>query len=111
MTEQTSVQGLHAEPVLIFDAGTQEEAEIVHATLIASGISAFLDHVEPSPVAGAVDPVLGATWRRGVYVHPTDVDAAREILTSTQTDDESLVEEQEADGNTLQDAERRANSE
>lgn len=98
----------HASPVLVFDAPTVEEAEVVCATLNAAGVPAFLDHVIANPVVGAVDSALGGTWRRGVYVAPSNVEAARSILTTPPPTDDELAEAAQADGTTLQEAERHA---
>lgn len=105
-----SANNPHPEPVLVFQASTQEEAEVVRATIEAAGIHAFLDQVAPDPVVGAVDPALGLAWRRGVYVSPANADEARALVDSITPSDEELDAEEQADTTTLQEAEARANA-
>jgi hypothetical protein len=100
----------HSEPVRVFQASTQEEAEVIRATLEAAGISAFLSQQSPSPVVGAIDPGVGSAWALGIYVSPADESAAREIINTLPASDEELDAEEQADTTTLQEAERRANA-
>ena len=98
----------HTSPVLVFDAPTVEEAEVVSATLNAAGIPAFLDHVTVDPIVGGVDTTLGGSWRRGVYVSASHLEAAQAVLSTPPLTEEELIAEEQADGTTLLDAERHA---
>jgi hypothetical protein len=103
-------RNIHSEPVLIFQASTQEELEIVRATIEASGIRAFLDQKSPDPIVGALDPSVGPAWRRGVYVHEADADAARALVNDLPITESELDAEEQADPTTLLEAEKRANA-
>lgn len=97
----------HAEPILIFDAPTEEEAEVVRATLEAAGIHAFLQNPNPSAGAGMLAETVGDTWSNGVFVAASDVEAARAILNAPPPSDAELTAEEESDPTTLEEAEAR----
>jgi hypothetical protein len=94
----------------VFQASTQEELEIVRATIEAAGIRAFLNQAAPDPVVGALDPSVGPAWRRGVYVHPSDADDARALINDIPITEAELDAEEQADPTTLLEAEKRANA-
>ena len=86
------------EPVLVFEAATNEEAQVVRATLDASGIPAFLQFDTNNPIIGAVDDRLGGNWMNGVFVSASDAEAAREIISAPAPSDEALSAEADAAG-------------
>ena len=99
----------HDAPVLIFQAATNEEVEVVRATLEASGITAILKTQTVHPYMGAIDATVGSMWQHGIYVSPSDAEAARAILNAPAPTEEELTAEEEADPTTLAEAEARAN--
>jgi hypothetical protein len=106
----TGQSGPHSEPVLVFQASTQEELEIVRATIEASGIRAFLNQISPDPVVGAIDPSTGTAWQRGIYVRPEDADTDRALVDDMPLTEAELDAEEQADPTTLIEAEARANA-
>jgi hypothetical protein len=97
------------EPVLVYDAPTGEEAEVVRATLEASGIPAILGSATVNSVVGALDPLVDTEWTHGVFVSPSNLEAARAILNAASPSEEELAAEEEADPTTLAEAEARIN--
>lgn|GEM_PF-1880763 len=95
------------EPVLVFDAPTGEEAEVVRATLEAAGIPAILGSPTVNPVVGALDPMVDTEWTHGVFVSPSNLEAARAILNAASPTEEELAAEEEEDPTTLAEAEAR----
>jgi len=93
-------------PVLVYDAPTIEAADIVCATLAAAGIPATVLNAERGPAEGMM-PYLGFTWAHGVFVAPSNVEAARAILNTPAPTEEELTAEEEADPTTLAEAEAR----
>jgi hypothetical protein len=91
-----------ADPILIYEAATNEEAEVVRITLEAAGIPAVLQFASNNPVFGAVDDRLGDVWMNGVYVPAGYAEAARAILNAPPVSDEDLAEEAEAAAGTLE---------
>jgi hypothetical protein len=109
-TNSSALQSVHSDPVLIFQASTQEELEVVRATIEAAGIHAFLDQSSSDPVVGALDPSIDSGWRRGVYVRAADADAARALVDDMPITEAELDAEEQADPTTLLEAEQRANA-
>lgn len=97
----------HEEPVLVFDAASVEEAEVVRATLEAAGIPARLENPDSMAGAGTIGETVGNTWSNGVFVMPSHLEAARAILNTPSPTDEELGDESEADPTTLEEAEAR----
>jgi hypothetical protein len=95
----------HDEPVLIFDAATEEEAEVVRATLTAAGIPATLLNSSLNAGAALIGEGVGDTWRNGIFVSPSNVEAARAILNAPSLSDADLIAAEEADPTTLAEAE------
>ncbi len=93
------------EPVLIFTAMDNEEADIVRATLSASGIPAMLQSASVTTVMGAVDSVTRDTHNLGIYVAPSNVEAARALLNAPALSEEELAAEAASDPMTLAQAE------
>lgn len=93
--------------VLVMNAETDEEAEVVRATLEAAGIPAFLQMPNPSAGTALLSETVGDTWASGVYVAPADFEAARAILSAPPPSEDELTAEQEADSTTLAEAEAR----
>jgi hypothetical protein len=79
--------------VLVFQAASNEEAEVVSATLNASGIKAVLLSATVNPVLGGLDSPMRDTAGLGIYVMPEDLEAARALLASEPPTDEELAEE------------------
>jgi hypothetical protein len=92
-------------PVLIFNAGTHEEAEVVRATLDAAGIATSMQGNTINPYMGALDAPMSDTAAMGIYVPPSQVEAAKAILTAPAPTEEELTAEEEADPRTLEEAE------
>ena len=97
----------HSDPVLIYDAPTEEEAEVVAATLQAAGIAAVLQNPNLSAGAGMFAEQVGDTWRNGVFVPSSQVDEARAILNAPAPSEAELIAEEEADPTTTEEAEAR----
>ncbi len=98
----------HAEPVLIYDGPSYEAAEVVRATLEASGIRAVLDNPGATAGTGMLAENVGDFWRNAVFVAPEDADAARAVLAATPLSEAVVTAEEEADSTTLEQAEDRA---
>jgi hypothetical protein len=94
----------HDEPVLVFDAATEEEADVVRATLTAAGIPATLLNSSLNAGAAFAEGV-GDTWRNGVFVSPSNVEAARAVLNAPALSEVDLIAAEEADPTTLAEAE------
>ncbi len=96
----------HAEPVLVFRAASNEEAEVVRATLEAAGIPATLQLPNVSAGTGLLTETVGGdTWSEGIYVSPSNVEAALAILNTPPPSEAELTAEEEADPTRLEDAE------
>ncbi|HEV2471729.1 MAG TPA: hypothetical protein VGS41_03630 [Chthonomonadales bacterium] len=95
------------EPVLLLNAASEEEAEVVCATLQAAGINATLSNPSPNAGIGIVAETVGNTWFNGVYVAGRDVEPARAVLNAPETTEADLTAEEEADPTTLEGAEAR----
>ena len=93
------------EPVLIFTAVDNEEADVVRATLAAAGIPALLQSASVTAVMGAVDSVTRDTHNLGIVVAPSHVEAARALLNAPALTEEELAAEAAADPTTLAQAE------
>ncbi len=93
------------EPVLIFTAMDNEEADVVRATLAAAGIPAMLQSASVTTVMGAVDAVTRDTHNLGIVVAPSHVEAARALLNAPALTEEELAAEAAADPTTLAQAE------
>ena len=104
-TDGPEVAATHGEPVLVLDAGSQEEADIAVATLTSAGIHAFLFNPNPSAGAGRMSEPIPNTWANGVFVAPEDAEAANAILNADAPTEEELTAEEEADPTTLAEAE------
>jgi hypothetical protein len=92
-------------PVLIFQAATNEEAEVVHATLEAAGIAAILQSNPINPYMGGMDVAMRDTSAMGIFVAPSQAEAARAVLSAPAPSEEELAAEAEADPKTLEEAE------
>lgn len=95
------------EPVLVFSASNNEEADVVRATLASSGIPALLRTASVTTVMGAVDAVTRDTNDLGIYVAPSNAEAARALLNSPSPTEAELTAEVDADPTTLAQAEAR----
>lgn len=95
----------HGEPEQVYSAATNEEAEVIRATLEAAGIPAFLRFATSNPVLGAVDDRLGENWMNGVMVAPSDAEAARAVLSAVSPSEAELADEAAQDPMTLEQAE------
>ncbi len=95
-------------PVLVFNAVTEEEADVVRATLEAAGVPAFLQKASANPMLGAIDGVVDDAWINGVFVSAARAREAQDILGETPLTDEELQAAEEADPTTLEQAEERA---
>ncbi len=109
-SEEKRAAGLEAAadpnaPVLIFKAATNEEAEVVRATLEAAGIAATLQGNVINPYFGAMDAPMRDAAAMGIFVVPSQVEAARAVLTMPPPTEEELAAEEEADPKTLEQAE------
>jgi hypothetical protein len=94
------------EAVLVFDAASHDEAQIVKATLESAGIPAFLNRPAQDPYFGAKEDPIENVTSNGVYVAPSNLEAARAVLNTPMTEAE-LVAAEEADPTTLAEAERQ----
>ena len=92
-------------PVLVFTAGNNEEADVVRATLASAGIPALLQSASITAVMGAVDAVTRDTNDLGIYVAPSNVEAARALLDAPALSEAELAAEVDADPTTLAEAE------
>ena len=108
-TESSQGAGDHPEPILIFRANNDEEGEIVRATLEAAGIAAFLNTPSGNPGLGELDDGIGDLSPIGVYVSPTDREAAEAVLGESPLSETELSAEVDADTTTLEEAEKKAN--
>ena len=95
------------EPVLVYEASTTEEFEVVRATMEAAGIPAFLKSQTVNPFFGAIDEFVDTLWHNGIYVSPANVEAAQTLLNAPPPSDEELIAQEEADPTTLEEAEER----
>ena len=103
----TAANDSHAEPVLISEAATSEESEIIRATLAAAGIPTFQPGDSANPYLGAIDANVDSIWMHHIYVAPSNVEAARALLNADSPTEEELIAEEEADPTTLEEAEAR----
>jgi hypothetical protein len=92
-------------PVLIFEAVSSEEADVVLATLQAEGIMAVLQSADVNPVLGSLHSPNRDTAALGIYVPPSQAEAARAILSAPAPTEEELARAAEADPRTLEQAE------
>lgn len=107
-TRAPGVPDTHEEPVLVYRAATDEEAEVVRATLEAAGIPAILQLPNVSAGAGLLTETVGGdTWSEGIYVAPSNIEAARAILNAPPPSEAELAAEAEADPTSLEEAEAR----
>jgi hypothetical protein len=97
--------GPHDEPVLVHDAASQEDADVVQATLQAAGIPAFQLNPGLSAGAGTIGESVSDTWRNPIYVPAEYVEQAREVLDAPSPSDEELIAAEESDPTTLEEAE------
>ncbi|HLK56074.1 MAG TPA: DUF2007 domain-containing protein [Chthonomonadaceae bacterium] len=97
---------INEELVLVYDAPTQGQAELVCASLQSAGIRAVVQNQYVGPAAGML-PYLGLSDSRGVLVPASEVETARLLLAAQQPTEEELAEEAEADPLTLEEAEAR----
>ena len=97
----------HGDPVLIFEAATGEEAEVIRATLSAAGIPTYQPGETANPYFGAIDGNIDSAWTHHLYVAPSNVEAARALLSASNPTEAELVAEEEADPTTLEEAEAR----
>ncbi|MCW3101134.1 MAG: putative prokaryotic signal transducing protein [Chthonomonadaceae bacterium] len=104
----TAANDPHADPVLIYEASTGEEAEMIRATLAAAGIPTFQPGDTANPYFGAIDANVDSVWMHHLYVAPSNVEAARALLNTSAPTEEELIAEAEADPTTLEEAEARA---
>jgi hypothetical protein len=104
----TAANDPHADPVLIYEASTGEEAEMIRATLAAAGIPTFQPGDTANPYFGAIDANVDSVWMHHLYVAPSNVEAARALLNTSAPTEEELIAEEEADPTTLEEAEARA---
>lgn len=98
---------LHADPVLIYEAVTGEEANVVRTTLASAGIATFQPGDTANPYFGAIDANVDSVWMHHIYVAPSNVEAARALLNAAVPTEEELAAEAEADPTTLAEAEAR----
>lgn len=89
----------------MFTAGNNEEADVVRATLASAGIAALLQSASITTVMGAVDATTRDTNDLGIYVAPSNVEAARALLNAPALSDAELTAEVDADPTTLAEAE------
>ena len=99
--------GPGGELVAVWEAASEEEAEVVLATLVAAGIFAELERPEPTAGMGTVGEGVSAVWRNRVFVADEQVEAARAVLNASPFTTEELTAEEEADPETLEHAEER----
>ena len=92
----------HAEPVLIASPQSQEEAEMIRATLDAAGITATLE----IPAPNVNNETFGEVGLSGVYVAASDAEEAQAILNAVPPTEDELSDEAMA-GETLEEAEAR----
>lgn len=104
-TGSASATLVGSEPVLIFTAMDNEEADVVRATLAGAGIPALLQSASVTTVMGAVDAVTRDTHNLGIFVTPSHVEAARALLNGPALTEEELAAEAAADPMTLAQAE------
>ena len=104
----TAANDPHADPVLIYEATTGEEADTIRATLAAAGIRTYQPGNTANPYLGAIDSNVDSVWMHHLYVAPSNVEAARALLSASSPTEEELIAEEEADPTTLEEAEARA---
>jgi len=105
-TEVSAATNLPEEMVLIYDAPDQTTAELVCATLEASGITAVVAHTTEGQASGIL-PYLGLGWSRSVSVPASQVEEAHAVLQANMLPEAELIAEEEADPMTLEEAEAR----
>jgi len=94
--------------VLVYNAASEEEAEVVRATLEAAGIPATIQ--TPNFHAGTsllTETVGGDSWSGGIYVPASLVESARALLNTPPPTEAELTAAEEADPTTLEEAENR----
>ena len=85
----------HEQPVVIFEARSATEAQVVEATLEAEGIQAFVQSISsPAPNVGVMGDDVPELE---VLVSPSDADRAREILSQPPVAEEELAAAAESD--------------
>ncbi len=97
----------HLEPVLLLNAGTFEEAEIVRLTLEAEGIPALLQNPDASAGTGMLGDSVNDFAANGVFVAPSDLARAQAVLNAAAPTEAELTAVEEADPMTLEEAEAR----
>ncbi len=95
------------EGVLIFEAMTGEEAEVVRATLSSAGIPIYQSGDTTNPYFGNIDGTIDKAWVHRIYVAPSNFEAARALLGAAFPTEAELTAEEEADPTTLEEAEAR----
>ena len=101
------LQADHTEPVRIASPQSQEEAEVIRATLDAQGITATLQNASLSAGAGMVaETADSGNWTNGVYVSAADAETAQAILNAESPTEDELSDEA-MEGETLEEAEAR----
>ncbi|MDE2126299.1 MAG: hypothetical protein KGJ62_06900 [Armatimonadetes bacterium] len=105
--DRVPADGVGGEPVAVWEAASEEEAEVVTATLQAAGIPAELERPEPTAGMGTVGEGVAAVWRNRVFVAPEQAEAARAVLSAIPFTTAELTAEEEADPETLEHAEAR----
>lgn len=99
----------HEEPILVYQPATEEEADVVRATLEAAGIPAILQAPNVNAGLGILtETVGGSAWSDGIYVAPSNIEAARAILNAPTLTEAELIAAAEADPITLEEAEKNA---
>lgn len=92
------------DPVLVVVVSSHEESEVVCATLAAAGIPALVQ--SPTSRDGLplyeMEPTV-----YGIFVSPSDLEAARALVFAPEPTEEDLAAEEEADPTTLEQAEAR----
>ena len=95
----------YEQPVLVFSPKTQEEADIVRATLEAEGIPAFLRNPNTQAGMSIVAENVDTNWVNGIYVSTSYAEAAQALLNAPMPTEAELTAEEEADPTTLAEAE------
>jgi len=103
----TAANDLNADLVLVYEAATTEESDMIRATLAAAGIPTFQPGGSANPYFGAIDANVDSVWMHHLYVAPSNAEAARALLSAASPTEEELIAEEEADPTTLEEAEAR----
>src|SRR4051812_27079229 len=90
----TAANDSNADLVLVYEAATTEESDMIRATLAAAGIPTFQPGGSANPYFGAIDANVDGVWMHHLYVAPSNAEAARALLSAASPTEEELIAEE-----------------